>query len=231
MRMSYSREYPYAAVDERSLLTSVYGWMTGGLALTGMVAFLVFRVPSLTNAIVGSGLYWALLIAELLLVLALSALINRISPATAALLFIGYSLLNGLTLSVIFLVYTAASLASTFFVTACTFGAMSLYGYTTKRDLSTIGNLCFMGLIGVVIASIVNIFFANPALYWAVTYIGVLVFVGLTAYDTQKIKQMAYAADMTDPSVRKLAIIGALHLYLDFINLFLLLLRLMGRRR
>jgi FtsH-binding integral membrane protein len=231
MGMSYTREWEQAQAVERGLLTSVYGWMTGGLALTGLVALLVYTTPALARAVLGSGLFWVLIVGELALVFALSAFVGRMSPATAALLFIAYSALNGLTLSVIFFVYTAGSLASTFFVTAGTFGVMSAYGYVTKRDLSRFGSLLGMALIGLIIASVVNLFWANPALYWAVTYAGVLIFVGLTAYDTQRIKAMAHAVDPTDPAVGKLAIIGALALYLDFINLFLMLLRLLGRRK
>ncbi|SPJ14671.1 conserved membrane hypothetical protein [Syntrophobacter sp. SbD2] len=146
-------------------------------------------------------------------------------------MFFAYSFLNGLTLSTIFLIYTKASIANTFFVTAGTFAAMSLYGYTTKRDLTSIGSFLMMGLIGIIIASFVNFFFRSPAIYWLITYAGIAVFVGLTAYDAQKIKEMAYAGFSGSEDERKGAVIGALRLYLDFINLFLLLLRIFGSRR
>jgi FtsH-binding integral membrane protein len=172
-----------------------------------------------------------LIIAELGLVIALSAAINRLSSSTALFMFMAYAFLNGLTLSAIFLVYTRASIANTFFVTAGTFGVMSVYGYTTKRDLTSWGSFLMMGLIGVIIGSFVNIFFSSPMIYYLITYAGIIVFVGLTAYDAQKIKEMAYAGFAGEEMERKGAVIGALRLYLDFINLFLLLLRIFGGRR
>jgi len=165
------------------------------------------------------------------LVLILSAAISRMQSSTGILLFFLYSALNGLTLSVIFLAYTRASIANTFFVTAGTFGAMSFYGYTTQRDLTSWGSFLFMGLIGIILASVVNIFLRNEMVYWVVTYAGVLIFVGLTAYDTQKLKAMAMAGFADEETERKTAVLGALTLYLDFINLFLMLLRIMGSRR
>ncbi len=167
---------------------------------------------------------------ELGIVIALSAAIGRFQSSTALFMFFAYSFLNGLTLSTIFLVYTKASIANTFFVTAGTFAAMSVYGYTTKRDLTSMGSFLMMGLIGIIIASFVNFFFHSPAFYWLITYAGIAIFVGLTAYDAQKIKEMAYAGFAGSEEERKGAIIGALRLYLDFINLFLLLLRIFGRR-
>jgi len=153
------------------------------------------------------------------------------SPAVATMVFFIYAGLTGVTFSVLFMIYTASSIASTFFVTAVTFGGMSAYGYMTKRDLSSWGSFLFMGLFGIIIASVVNIFMQSTALYWAVTYAGVLIFVGLTAYDTQKIKRMGASIDSSSDDGRRMAILGALNLYLDFINLFLMLLRIMGNRR
>ncbi len=172
-----------------------------------------------------------LVIAQLGLVIGLSAAINKLSTTVATAMFFLYSALTGITLSSIFLVYTHESLTSTFVITAGTFGAMSFYGYLTKKDLTSMGNLAFMGLIGIIIASVVNIFVKSTFIYTATTYIGVLVFVGLTAYDAQKIKQMARFLNPESSEEQKGAIIGALRLYLDFINLFLMLLRLLGRRR
>ena len=161
----------------------------------------------------------------------LSAAINRIQASTAFLLFFVYSALTGLTLSVIFLAYTRASIASTFFVTAGTFAVMSFYGYTTQRDLTSWGSFLFMGLVGIILASLVNIFLHSETIYWVVTYAGILIFVGLTAYDTQTLKAMAQAGFADEETERKSAVMGALRLYLDFINLFLMLLRVMGERR
>ena len=180
-----------AAVGE--FIRGVYNWMGIGLATTAVVALMTASSPSLLRMIYGNSIvFFGLIIGELALVLALSAGISRMRAATATLMFFVYSALNGLTLSVILLAYTKASIASTFFITAGTFGAMSLYGYTTKKDLTSWGSFLFMGLIGIILASVVNIFFHSGAIYWLVTVVGVIVFVGLTAYDTQKIKEMAY---------------------------------------
>jgi len=227
------REMAWSQSDatERDFVTKVFAWMAFALILTGVVAAVTAETALGESIARSRGLFFGLIIVELALVMALSAGIRSMSASTATLLFIVYSGVNGLTLSVVFLFFTQASIASTFLVTAATFGAMALYGASTKRDLTAVGSLCMMGLIGVVIASVVNIFFHNEAIYWAVTYIGILVFVGLTAYDTQKLKAMAAAGATSREAGEKLAILGALALYLDFINLFLLLLRLMGRRR
>ena len=215
-------------VRQNTLVRQVYAWMGAGLALTALMALITVSTPELLKAIVGNRLvFYGLMFGELALVFALSGAIHRMSAGVATLLFIGYSALNGLTLSVIFLGYTADSIASTFAVSAAMFGAMSIYGYATKKDLTSWGNFLFMGLIGIVIASLVNIFMKNDAVSWVVSAIGVIVFTGLTAYDTWKIK--ALAAEGAEG--RKPAILGALTLYLDFINLFLMLLRLMGGRR
>lgn len=223
-----------AEAEVRSLITRVYGWMAGGLVLTALVAMLVAATPALVVAIVATKwLFYGLLLAELGLVVWLSGWVHRMSGALATAVFLAYAALNGVTLSVVFLAFTAGSLASTFFITGGTFGAMSAIGYYTRRDLTSIGNLCFMALIGLILASVVNFFFQNELLYWISTYAGVLIFVGLTAYDTQKIKRMSAAAAGSEDTEtgRKAAILGALALYLDFINLFLLLLRIFGRRR
>ncbi len=216
---------------QNSVLGQVYAWMTAGLLVTSAVAAYSASSPIVLNLIYGNPVtIWVLFIVQIGLVIGLSAGINRLAPATAVALFIGYAALNGLTLSAIFLVYTYTSIAQTFLATAATFGAMSLYGATTKRDLSTAGNLLVMALIGFVIGSVVNIFWANSVLYWVITYLGIAVFIGLTAWDTQQIKRLGQQAH-DDASIQRVAIIGALTLYLDFINLFVLLLRIFGSRR
>jgi uncharacterized protein len=229
--MSYT---PYAAsqaeVRQRTLLSQVYAWMMAGLLVTGAVALFTANTPALLSLIFGNRLvFFGLIIAELVLVLALSGLVARISATAGMAMFLVYAALNGLTMAAIFLVYTRSSIASTFFVTAGMFGGMSLYGYSTKRDLSSIGNLLVMALIGFLLASIVNIFLRSTAIYWITTYLGIAVFVGLTAWDTQKIKRMT-ALGAGEEQAGRIAIMGALMLYLDFVNLFLLLLRLFGRR-
>lgn len=229
-RYLYQKER--VAVAHNEFIRSVYNWMGLGLATTAIVSLFTASSPTLLNLIFGNQLvFFGLIICELLLVVGLSGAINRLQASTAALMFFIYSALNGVTLAVIFLAYTRASIASTFFVTAGTFGAMSIYGYTTKRDLTSWGSFLFMGLIGIVIASLVNFFLHSEAIYWVVTYCGIFVFVGLTAYDTQKIKEMAYQGFTDNEMQRKGAVLGALRLYLDFINLFLMLLRIFGRRR
>ena len=214
-----------------TLMRSVYYWMAGALAITGLTAMLVANNPALLNFLFSSPtLVWGLLIGEIVLVLILSAAINRLSFSTATLLFILYSVVNGVTLSSIFVVYTQGSIASTFFITAGMFGGLALYGSVTKKDLSGMGRFLFMTLIGLIIASIVNIFMHSEMLYWITTFVGVLVFAGLTAWDAQKIQQMALMADDVNESTQKMALLGALTLYLDFINLFLYLLRIFGKR-
>lgn len=215
------------------LMTKVYLWMTLALAITGMTAYYVATNENLIFALVNNRmLFWALIIAELAVVLILSARIHRISFATAGIMFGVYSILNGITLSFILLIYTMESIATTFFITAGTFGAMSLIGYFTRRDLSTIGRFCFMALVGIIIATIVNIFVSNSTLSWLITYAGVLIFCGLTAYDTQKMKQiLILCSNDGNPHLMKIALMCSLSLYLDFINLFLYLLRIFGGRR
>ena len=210
---------------------AVYAWMATGLALTAVVAWWVSTQPAVMAQIFRGPMLIALIIAELALVFVISMATQKINATAATVLFLLYSALNGLTLSVIFLIYTQASLAGTFAVTAGTFAAVSVYGYVTKRDLSTLGSILFMGLIGLILASIVNIFWANSTLYWIITYAGVLIFVGLTAYDTQKLKYIAYQTTDNPALAARLSVNGALMLYLDFINLFLFLLRILGSRR
>jgi uncharacterized protein len=213
-------------------LAKVFNWMAIGLGLTGIVAYLTAR-SGLAMAIVATPLFFVLILAELGIVFYLSARIDKLQPRTATGLFVGYSFLNGLTLSAIFLAYTSASIAGTFFITAGMFGAMAVYGLVTKRDLSAMGSFMFMGLIGIILASIVNIFLKSSSLYWTISVIGVLVFVGLTAWDVQKLKNMGEQGIMEqgEAAIRKGSIIGALALYLDFINLFLMLLRFFGSSR
>ena len=230
----------------RAYMIRVYNYMTAGIALTGLVAWLAYQaaggdqihivgnqVTGLTafgHAIFASPLMWLFVLAPLGLVMLLSFGINRLSANTALMLFFVYAGLLGLSLATIFLAYTGASITRVFFISAATFGATSLYGYTTQRDLTSLGSFLFMGLIGLVIASLVNIFLQSSGLYWVISVVGVLIFVGLTAYDTQSIKEMYDVNDDGSVSGRK-AVMGALRLYLDFINLFLMLLRLFGDRR
>jgi uncharacterized protein len=220
------------AAAQGEFIRRVYNWMGLGLATTALVALYTASSPTLLGMVFGNSLvFFGLIIGQLGLVIVLSAAINRLQASTATFLFFLYSALTGLTLSVIFLAYTRASIASTFFVTAGTFGVMSFYGYTTQRDLTSWGSFLFMGLIGIILASVVNIFLHNETVYWVVTYAGILIFVGLTAYDTQTLKNMAGRGFANEEMERKSVVMGALRLYLDFINLFLMLLRVMGNRR
>ena len=213
------------------LMRKVYIWMTLALAITGFTAYGVATSPGILQAIYTNHiLFWGLIIAEFALVFGVSAAINRLSLTTATLMFILYSVINGALLSYIFLAYTASSVATVFFITAGTFGAMALIGYTTKADLSSMGKILFMALIGLIIATIVNVFVKSDGLTMILSYVGVLIFVGLTAYDTQKIKQMLLQAPDASESGQKMALLGALTLYLDFINLFIYLLRIFGKR-
>jgi FtsH-binding integral membrane protein len=207
----------------------VYGYMAGGLALTGIVAYAA-AASGFYQAIAGTPLIWLVMLAPLGFVLVLSFLIQRMSADTAMLLFALYAAVMGLSLGGIFLVFTGAAIARVFFITATTFGVMSLYGYTTRSDLSGFGSFLMMGLIGIVIASLVNIFIGSSALQFAISIIGVIVFVGLTAYDTQRIKQMYLDTESRETAGKK-AVLGALALYLDFINLFMVLMQLFGQRR
>lgn len=214
-------------------LAKVFNWMAIGLGLTGVIAYFTAASGMALSIAANSTVFMILMLAELGMVFYLSARIEKIQAATATGLFIGYSVLNGLTLSTIFLRYTSASIGGTFLITAGMFGAMAVYGLVTKRDLSKMGSFLFMGLIGIILASIVNFFLQSSSLYWTISVIGVLVFVGLTAWDVQKIKTMGEQGIMEqgEGAIRKGAIIGALALYLDFINLFLMLLRFFGGSR
>jgi FtsH-binding integral membrane protein len=230
-----SRAMPRAraeAVDEglRAYMLRVYNYMASGLALTGLVAWLTYATPALFNAIYGTPLMWVVMFAPLGFVLFLSFRINKMSFAAAQTTFWLYAAVMGLSLASIFAIYTGVSVARVFFITAAAFGALSLYGYTTKRDLTGLGAFLFMGLIGIILASVVNIFLGSAGLQFAISIIGVLIFTGLTAYDTQNIKELYFDADSPEVAGKK-SIMGALRLYLDFINLFIMLLQLMGQRR
>ena len=214
-----------------ALMRKVYVWMTFALAITGITAYLVATNETLLTLIYSyQAVMWVLIIAELAIVIGVTAAINKLSLPVATLLFVVYSVLNGALFSSIFLVYTMASIAKVFFITAGTFGAMSLYGYTTKSDLTSWGKILIMGVLGLIIATVVNIFLKSSGLEMIISYAGVLIFVGLTAYDTQKIKQMCLQAPDAGETMQKYALLGALSLYLDFINLFIYLLRIFGRR-
>ncbi len=216
---------------QQSLILRVFVWMAMGLGITGLTAMLTYNSGLFYTLVQNQGLFWGLMIAEIGMVWYLSARIMKLSFSTATILFGTYAVLNGLTLSFIFAVYTMSSIATTFFITAGTFGAMALYGYVTKRDLSKMGSILMMALIGLIIASVVNIFLGNSMLDLIISVVGVLIFVGLTAWDTQNIKQMLIQTEGEDEElVKKLSVLGALSLYLDFINLFLYLLRFFGSR-
>jgi FtsH-binding integral membrane protein len=217
---------------QRTFIQRTYLWMAMALAVTAVIAFVTANTPALLNLIFGNGMVLlGLVIAQVIVVIALSWAIGRIPAAIAMLLFFGYAALTGLVLASIFLVYTEASIATTFVATAGMFGIMSIYGLTTGRDLTSLGNLFFMALIGLIIASVVNLFLQNDVIYWLISAAGVVIFVGLTAYDAQKLKEMAVQVDANSESGHKASVLGALRLYLDFINLFLFLLRFMGRSR
>jgi len=215
-----------AALSEVTTINQSFGWMFVGLLVTTIAALLITSSQTLTNAISNNTfIYFGLIIAELIVVFVLSAKIQSMTFMEAVGTFLLYSFLNGLTLSSIFIVYTTASIVTTFFVTAIVFGIMALYGYTTKRDLTSIGNLAFMALIGLIVASLVNLFLKNNIFSYILSYLAIAIFIGLTAYDTQKIKEMESYSDN-----KNLGILGALTLYLDFINIFLNLLRILGRQ-
>jgi len=217
-------------VGLRQYMLRVYNYMAGGLALTGLVAYVVAHSPALLGAIYGTPLQWVVMLAPLGIAFFFGFRIQSMSVTTAQALYWVFATLMGASIAFIFVVYTMESVARTFFITAGMFAAMSLYGYTTKRDLSGMGSFLFMGLIGLIIAMIVNIFLASSALQFAISVIGVLVFTGLAAYDTQRIKEWYVESDGGDVVAKK-AIFGALNLYLDFINLFLFLLRFLGVAR
>ncbi len=242
---TFTKASEQAATDVglRAYMLKVYNYMTTALLLTGIVAYVfgkasiitneygqIVNLTAIGNMLFNSPLQWVVMLAPLGLVFYFSFRINKMSLSGAQLTFWIFATLMGLSLASIFIVYTGTSIARVFFICSATFAAMSLYGYTTKRDLTAMGGFLIMGLFGIIIASIVNIFMQSPAMYFAISIIGVLIFVGLTAYDTQKIKNMYYASDSETQSGKK-AIMGALTLYLDFINLFIMLLRLFGQRR
>jgi FtsH-binding integral membrane protein len=215
-----------------TLLRKVYVWMTLALVITGVAAYGVATSPGLMMTIATNKiLLWGLLLAELALVFGVSAAINRLSLTTATLMFVLYSVINGVTLSFLFAIYTASSIANVFLITAGTFAAMAVLGYVTKTDLSSLGKILMMALIGMIIATLVNVFFVKSSGFdLIISYVGVLIFVGLTAYDSQKIKNMLMTAEDAGEGYQKLALLGALTLYLDFINLFIYLLRILGKR-
>ena len=242
---SFTRTADQAVIDEglRAYMLKVYNYMTTGLLLTGFVAYFfgkasiisneagqIIGVTSIGNMLFNSPLQWVVMLAPLGFVFYLSARVHKMSLSSAQITFWIFSIVMGLSLASIFIVYTQASIARVFFISSGTFAAMSLYGYTTKKDLTKLGGFLFMGLIGIIIASLVNLFLQSSAIHFAISVIGVLVFVGLTAYDTQRIKEMYYAGDSVTIGSKK-ALMGALRLYLDFINLFIMLLRLFGQRR
>jgi hypothetical protein len=244
-KRSFTKTTDQEVIDEglRAYMLKVYNYMTTGLLLTGLVAYFfgkasivtgemgqIVGVTSIGALLFGSPLKWVVMLAPLGFVFYLSARIKKMSVSSAQITFWIFSAIMGLSLASIFIVYTQASIARVFFISSGTFAAMSLYGYTTKKDLTKLGGFLFMGLIGIIIASLVNLFFQSSALHFAISVIGVLVFVGLTAYDTQSIKNMYYAGDSESVGGKK-ALMGALRLYLDFINLFIMLLRLFGQRR
>ncbi len=219
--------------DSNVLLNSVYHWMMVGLLISGLSAFMVIHSTTMLDLLFGNPyMIWVLFLIELGLVIAISAGINTMDVSTARILFILFSVVDGMTLASILLIYTEASIVTTFFIAAMTFGVMSLYGYFTDTDLSSWGSLLFAGLIGIIIAFVVNFFLQSPVFEWWISVIGVIIFVGLTAYDTQKIKAMGEEMAGNDPqSLSRIAIVGALTLYLDFINLFILMLEFFGNRR
>ena len=239
--MSSDQDQPFGRVDAirragideglRAYMLGVYNYMAAGLAVSGIIAYFVSSSPAMLSAIYGNtALTWIVMLAPLAFILALSFGIQKMKASTVQALYWAFAITMGISLSSIFVVYTSASIARVFFITAATFGAMSLYGYTTKKDLTGWGSFLFMGLIGIIIASVVNFFLASAAMDFAISVIGVLIFVGLTAYDTQKIRNEYSEFDSSEVATKK-SVFGALRLYLDFINLMLMLLRLFGQRR
>ncbi len=241
MQRSVTMPNQEAITQVNSFVRSVYLWMTLGLAITGITAYMFANTPSLLGLLFRatpeggaspSMMFYIIMFSPLALVFLLSARIQKMQATTATFLFILYAALMGASLSLIFLIYSGSSIAQVFFICSGTFLACSIYGWTTKKDLTSVGSFMMMGLIGIIVASIVNIFLNSPMVHMVISYIGVLIFVGLTAYDTQKLKSMALAqpADLDAATLRKGTILGALTLYLDFINLFLFLLRIFGNR-
>lgn len=220
------------AVGVNRVYNFIYGWMAAGLAVSGLVAWMVANAVATGSFQLSSGTLIVCLVAEIALVFALSFAIHKLAPMAAAALFMVYAALNGVTLSILFLVYDIGTIQTAFFATAGTFAAMAVFGTVTKRDLSTLGRVCMMAVIGLIVASLVNVFMRNTGLQAVICYVGVAAFVGLTAYDAQKVRELADAADRLDaPTVARLGILGALQLYLDFINLFIYLVQILGRSR
>ncbi|MCM1324464.1 MAG: Bax inhibitor-1/YccA family protein [Acetobacter sp.] len=224
-------------VDEglRSYMLKIYNYMAGGLAITGIISYFIASNPSILRLFITptgySAFGWLALLAPLIMIFAFSWVINRGTLAQVQATFWGFSVLMSISLAPIFLIYTGASIARVFLITSATFGALSLYGYTTKKDLSGWRSFLMIGLIGLIIATVVNFFMQSPGLYYALSYVGIFIFAGLTAYDTQNLKNLYYQNGMNGDTADRIAISGALSLYLDFINMFLYLLRLMGDRR
>ncbi len=232
----YNKEEAISVSEAKSvqsvLFHQVFVWMAFALAITGLTAMVVVETPALLMGIIGNPpVFFGLLIGEVVLVLILSACIRKMSFTMATVMFILYSVVNGATMSIYLLVYTAESVASTFFITAGMFGFMAYIGTTTKRDLSSWGSLLLMALVGLIIASVVNIFMESTMLYWIITYAGVVIFVGLTAYDAQFVKRTLSMQEEINDDSKKIALLGALSLYLDFINLFIYLLRILGKKK
>jgi FtsH-binding integral membrane protein len=226
--------YPMVESDAqvKSFMIGVYLWMTLGILVTGLVSLFTLRTPFLFKLVFANYFtFFGIIIVEIALVFFLSARVMKMSSSAGIFFFLLYAAINGLTLSIIFKYYTGTSITRVFFITSGTFAAMTAYGFFTKRDLSGWGNILFMGLIGIIIASVVNFFLKSTMLYWIISYAGVAIFIALTAYDTQRIKRIYLAQQEGEEFSKRLAILGALHLYLDFINLFLFLLRIFGRRR
>lgn len=228
--MTQSQAYD-ASIDMglRKYMLGVYNYMTLGVAITGLMAYVISTQPAIMQAIFGTGLAWVVMLAPLAFILVLNFGIHKLSASATQLMFWAFASVMGLSLSTIFIAYTDASIARVFFITAGAFAGLSLYGYTTKRDLTGFGSFLVMGLIGLIIAMVVNMFLASSALEFAISVIGVLIFAGLTAYDTQRIKSMYYEGDSADTMTKK-SVMGALSLYLDFINMFMMLLHLFGNR-
>lgn len=224
----YSREAEQSQV--RAFMNTVYAWMAVGILITGIVALYTVKSGFIRVLASNQLMFFGIIIAELGLVFYLSSRIFQMTARAATISYITYAVLNGITLSILFLVYTGASIANVFFITSGMFAVTSFYGMVTKKDLSGMGNILFMGIIGIIIASIVNIFLKSPAVYWIISYVGVVLFTALTAYDTQNIKNFYLNNSFDQAGVRKMAIFGALKLYLDFINLFIMLLRIFGKR-
>ncbi len=224
----------FDVAKQNVLLRTVYNKMMVGLFISGAIAYIAANSIAMRQMLFGNGItIWVLFFIELGLVFAISGAVKSMTSSTAYMLFIAFSAINGLTLSSIFLMYTASSISATFFITGLTFGATSYYGYVTKTDLTSWGKYLFMGLIGIIIASVVNMFLHSSGINWMISYLGVVIFVGLSAYDTQKIRRMGESMNVgeDDEQLKRLSVIGALTLYLDFINLFLMLLRFFGNRR